>query len=300
MKCEDNEMFSYTKGSDLINLCHSYDLTLPQVIIQADKEESGLTEDEIKMKMSNRLEVMRTSMTIGIEQNLTSKGGLIGGNAPKLYAYAGQARSGLTMAKAVAYALAVTEVSASMGIIVATPTAGSSGILPGVLRALEEDYSHTQDDIVDALLVAAGLGRIISINATLAGAEGGCQAECGSASAMAAAAAAHLAGGTPEQCLHAAAMALKGLLGLICDPVGGLVEVPCSKRNATAAANALICADMAMAGIQSFIPFDEVVEAMRSVADAMPAKFRETARGGCAATPTARDFAAALPPLPPN
>jgi len=225
---------------------------------------------------------------------------LIGGNAPKLYAYAGQARSGLTMAKAVAYALAVTEVSASMGIIVATPTAGSSGILPGVLRALEEDYSHTQDDIVDALLVAAGLGRIISINATLAGAEGGCQAECGSASAMAAAAAAHLAGGTPEQCLHAAAMALKGLLGLICDPVGGLVEVPCSKRNATAAANALICADMAMAGIQSFIPFDEVVEAMRSVADAMPAKFRETARGGCAATPTARDFAAALPPLPPN
>ena len=178
----------------------------------------------------------------------------------------------------------------------ATPTAGSSGILPGVLRALEEDFRHTQDDIIDALLVAVGLGRIISMNATLAGAEGGCQAECGSASAMAAAA--HLAGGAPEQCLHAAAMALKGLLGLICDAVAGLVEVPCSKRNATAAANALICADMAMSGIQSLIPFDTVVEAMHSVAETIPAEFRETARGGCAATPTARSFAAALTPKP--
>ncbi len=289
-------MFRYTKGSDLLELCSTHGLTLPQVIIEADKEESGLTEDEIKLKMANRLEVMRTSISIGVEQDLISKGGLIGGNAKKLNSYTAKARSGVTVTKAVAYALAVTEVSASMGVIVATPTAGSSGILPGVLRAFEEEYHHTQAELIDCLFVAAGLGRVISMNATLAGAEGGCQAECGSASAMAAAAAAHLAGGTPQQCLQAAAMALKGLLGLVCDPVAGLVEVPCSKRNATAAANALICADMALAGIDSFIPFDEVVEAMRRVGEAMPAEFRETARGGCAATPTARNFAAALNP----
>jgi L-serine dehydratase len=240
--------------------------------------------------MSARLEVMTSSIRIGVEQELKSRGGLIGGNGRKLFAYRDFARSGPTLAKAVAYALAVTEVSASMGKIVATPTAGSSGILPGVLQALAEDYDYSEDQLVEALLVAAGLGRIIAINATLSGAEGGCQAECGSASAMTAAAVTHLAGGSPDQCLHAAAMALKGLLGLICDPVAGLVEVPCSKRNATATANAMICADMALAGIESFIPFDQVVEAMQRVAEKMSPDFRETARGGCAATKAAKDY----------
>lgn len=285
-------MYKYNKGTDLISLCETHNMTLPQVIIQAELEESGLTEDEIKQTMANRLEVMRTSIAIGIDRETKSRGGLIGGNAKKLYSYLGAARSGKTSAKAVAYALAVTEVSASMGIIVATPTAGSSGILPGVLRALEEDYHYTQEELIDALFVAAGLGRIISINATMSGAEGGCQAECGSASAMAAASAVQLAGGSPQQCFSAAAMALKGLLGLICDPVAGLVEVPCSKRNATSTANALICADMAMADISSFIPFDEVVMAMGRVGEAMSADFRETARGGCAATPTAQKYTA--------
>lgn len=285
-------MFQYSKGSDLLDLCQTQQLTLPQVIVQSEMEESGLTENEIRQGMADRLEVMRTSITIGIEQDTRSRGGLIGGNAKKLYGYLASARSGPTVVKAVAYALAVTEVSASMGIIVATPTAGSSGILPGVLRALEEDYHYRQEALIDALFVAAGLGRIISINATMSGAEGGCQAECGSASAMAAASAVHLAGGSPEQCFSAAAMALKGLLGLICDPVAGLVEVPCSKRNATSTANALICADMAMAGIDSFIPFDEVVEAMGRVGEAMSPDFRETARGGCAATPTAQKYTA--------
>ncbi len=285
-------MFQYNKGSDLINLCQTQQLTLPQIIVRAEMEESGLTENEIRQAMADRLEVMRTSITIGIEQDTISRGGLIGGNARKLYGYLDSARSGPTVAKAVAYALAVTEVSASMGIIVATPTAGSSGILPGVLRALGEEYHYSQEELIDALFVAAGLGRILSINATMSGAEGGCQAECGSASAMAAAAAVQLVGGSPQQCLSAAAMALKGLLGLICDPVGGLVEVPCSKRNATSTANALICADMAMAGIDSFIPFDEVVEAMGKVGEAMSADFRETARGGCAATPTAQEYTA--------
>ncbi len=283
-------MFQYNKATELISLCISSKMTLAEVILQAEIEESGISRDDIWKKMVERFDIMKNSIVNGVEKELKSKGGLIGGNARKLYLTLNSSLSGKTVTKAVSYALAVTEVNASMGKIVASPTAGSSGILPGVLLALAEDYDYPQDKLIEALFVAAGLGRIISINATLSGAEGGCQAECGSASAMAAASATYLVGGSPEQCFNAAAMALKGLLGLVCDPVAGLVEVPCSKRNATSTANALICADMSIAEIQSFIPFDEVVEAMHRVGQLMSPDLRETARGGCAAVPTALKY----------
>lgn len=197
---------------------------------------------------------------------------------------------GSTFLKALAYALAVTEVNAAMGRVVAAPTAGASGIIPGIIIALVEDRSLTDVQAINALLVSGAIGRIIAANATLSGAEGGCQAECGAASAMAAAAAVFLYGGSAEQSLEAAAMALKGLLGLVCDPMAGLVEVPCSKRNASSAANAFACAEMALAGIQSVIPFDEVVDAMFKVGNLMSPSLKETAVGGCAGTPTAVKF----------
>jgi L-serine dehydratase len=283
-------MYQYNKAAELMDLCQTFKMTLAEVIIQAEMEESGMSRDDIWLNMKQRFDIMKASITNGMKSDLKSKGGLIGGNGRKLFSQLNSAFSGKTVIKAVSYALAVTEVSASMGKIVASPTAGASGILPGVLQALGEDCDFPQDKLLEALFVAAGLGRIISINATLSGAEGGCQAECGSASAMAAASAAYLAGGSPEQCFNAAAMALKGLLGLVCDPVAGLVEVPCSKRNATSTANALICADMSIADIHSFIPFDEVVEAMHRVGQLMSPDLRETARGGCAAVRTALEY----------
>jgi L-serine dehydratase len=283
-------MYQYNKAAELMNLCQTKKMTVAELIIQAEMEESGRSRDDIWLNMKKRFDIMKTSIVNGVDTDLKSKGGLIGGNGRKLLSHHNSALSGKTVIKAVSYALAVTEVSAAMGKIVASPTAGASGILPGVLQALAEDYDFPQDKLLEALFVAAGVGRIISINATLSGAEGGCQAECGSASAMAAASAAYLAGGCPEQCFNAAAMALKGLLGLVCDPVAGLVEVPCSKRNATSTANALICADMSIAGIHSFIPFDDMVEAMHRVGQLMSPDLRETARGGCAATKTALEY----------
>ncbi|HZK87051.1 MAG TPA: L-serine ammonia-lyase, iron-sulfur-dependent, subunit alpha, partial [Syntrophomonas sp.] len=233
--------------------------------------------------------VMQESIKNGLSPDIKSLGGLIGGNAYRLHEHMQKnCVSGQTVVKAASYALAVTEVNAAMGKIIAAPTGGASGTLPGVIVALMEDRNIAGDVAVDALLVGAAIGKIIASQATLSGAEGGCQAECGSAAAMAAAAAVYMLDGVPEMSCNAAAMALKGLLGLVCDPVAGLVEVPCSKRNATGVAHAMLCADMALAGITSFIPLDEVVEAMDRVGRMMSPELRETAQGGCAATPTAR------------
>lgn len=284
-------MYQFNRARELVEICNSRNLELPDAVILSEQEEWGHSRDEIWNKMESRLEIMENSIKKGLEPDLKSMGGLIGGNAAKLNSYIQYGSlGGKIINQAVAYALAVTEYNASMGKIVAAPTAGSSGIVPGILMALKDAQQYSREQIINALLVAAGIGKVIASNATLSGAAGGCQAECGAASAMAAASAAYLGGGSPSVCMEAAAMALKGLLGLVCDPVAGLVEVPCSKRNATATANALICADMALAGISSFIPFDEVVDAMFSIGNMMSADLRETARGGCAVTPTALEF----------
>lgn len=282
-------MYQFHRGSDLLQICDQYHMNIAEVMLHAEAEEFGREPDEIRQKMLEALEVMEESVHKGLSPDIRSVGGLIGGNGYKMWQRL-SARSicGDTVVKAVSYALAVTEVSASMGRIVAAPTAGASGIIPGIILALAEDRGCSRDRSVESLLVAGAVGKIIAANATLSGAEGGCQAEVGSASAMAAAAAVFLEGGTAGMSLNAAAMGLKGLLGLVCDPVAGLVEVPCSKRNAMGTANALICAEMSLAGIESRIPFDEIVDAMFRVGKMMSPDLRETANGGCALTPTGR------------
>ena len=263
-------------------------LRLSDLVAVDEAVESGMTVDEIRAKTAATAEVMRQSVQAGIRQEGRSVSGLTGGEARLYYAHAQQGGGllGEAAAKAAAYALGASCVNASMGVIVAAPTAGSCGILPGVLLSMQETRGFNDEQIASALLCAAGVGQAIAARATLSGAEGGCQAECGSASAMAAAAAVELMGGSPETCCHGAALALKNSLGLVCDPVAGLVEVPCVKRNAVFAVVALTAADMALAGIQSAIPVDEVIDAMFSIGQAMPATLRETAKGGLATTPT--------------
>ena len=281
-------MYQFRYGTELLNLCQQYELDIYELMLRCEIEESGSSQQEIWDLMQANLQVMQDSVIKGLDPDLKSVGGLVGGNASKLLSRSEEDNlGGKTMLKVIAYALAVSEFNAAMGKIVAAPTAGSSGILPGTLIALQEDKNYSQEDVVKAIFVAAALGKIIATNATLSGAEGGCQAECGSAAAMTAAAATYLAGGSPQMSLDAGAIALKGLLGLVCDPVAGLVEVPCSKRNATAAASALASADMALAGVKSYLPFDEVVDAMYRIGKIMSADLRETAAGGCAITPTA-------------
>ncbi|MBO8158231.1 L-serine ammonia-lyase, iron-sulfur-dependent, subunit alpha [Thermosyntropha sp.] len=284
-------MYQFNHAVELLNLCREYKLSIPEITLRAEAEESGRNVEEIWRLTEENFRVMEESIRKGLNPDIRSVGGLIGGNAYKLSIY-GQADtlSGRKIVKAASYALAVSEVNAAMGKIVAAPTAGSSGVVPGVIISIKEEKNLKLKDAIEGLLVAAAVGKIIAVNATLSGAEGGCQAEIGSAAAMAAAAAVFMSGGKEQMCFDAASIALKGLLGLVCDPVAGLVEVPCSKRNAVAAAVALISADMTLAGISSFIPFDEVVEAMSRVGRQMSPDLRETARGGCAITPTALAF----------
>ncbi len=284
-------MFQFSRADELLEICAKQNLELPDAVILSEQEEWGRSRDEIWYEMEARLKIMENSVEKGLEPDLKSIGGLIGGNAAKLKSYIQYGSlGGKIINQAVAYALAVTEYNACMGKIVAAPTAGSSGILPGILMALKDEKNYSREQLINAMFVAAGIGKVIASSATLSGAAGGCQAECGAGSAMASASAAYLGGGNPGVCMEAAAMALKGLLGLVCDPVAGLVEVPCSKRNATSTANAIICADMALAGIDSFIPFDEVVDAMFRIGNMMSSDLKETARGGCALTPTALAF----------
>ena len=191
------------------------------------------------------------------------------------------------MSRAITYAMAVLEVNASMGVIVAAPTAGSSGVVPGVLLALQEEYDLSDEEILNGLYTAGAVGYLLMRNASVAGAEAGCQAEVGAASAMAAAAAVEIMGGTPEMCMNAASGALANLLGLVCDPIAGLVEAPCQNRNSVGAANAMICAQQALAGITQVIPFDQMAEAMYHVGRSLPFELRESALGGCAGTPAA-------------
>ena len=239
--------------------------------------------------MSQVLEIMRNSAFQPLKNPVRSMGGLIGGEAKKLHRHAakGKAICGDVLLRAITYAVAVLEVNASMGLIVAAPTAGSAGVVPGLLLALQDCYKISDDRLVDALFNAGAVGYLAMRNATVAGAVGGCQAEIGVAAAMAASATVELMGGTPEQCLDAASTVLMNMLGLVCDPVGGLVEYPCQNRNASGAANALLAAEFSLSGISQLIPFDEMLDTMYAVGRRIPLELRETALGGCAVTPSA-------------
>ena len=282
---------TFTNGQELLAICHEGQIPISEAAILAELSREEMDRDEIMREMSLNLEVMRESIRVGLEEQQISITGLMGEDADKLMAFADYAVMGQEMTKIVASAMAVTEVNASMGRIVAAPTAGASGILPAVLIQYGDAHDLSEEQLIAGLCNAGAIGMIIAHNASIAGASGGCQAETGSAAAMAASALTELRGGTPDMCLHAAAIALKNVMGLVCDPVAGLVECPCIKRNAIGAANAVLCSDMVMAGIESIIPFDEVVTAMRNVGRMMNPDLRETARGGIAATPTAQKIA---------
>ncbi len=278
---------------ELVKLAETNKATLAKVVIDAEKEQCSLACNQIRQRMQRRLEVMRASAEQGVAEPIRSLSGISGGNAHKFSQWldANQPITGPLLSRAVARAMAVNEVNAGMGCIVATPTAGSAGTLPAVLLTLQEAYQFTDEQLVEALFVASGIGMVIVHRAHVSGAAGGCQAETGSAAAMAAAAAVFLLGGSPQQSAQAVAIALKNMLGLICDPVAGLVEIPCVKRNAAAVAQCFVATDLAMAGIESVIPPDEVIDAMANVGRHMDERFKETAQGGLAATPTGKRLA---------
>ena len=280
----------YRYARDIIELCHDRQVPISAIVIENEMRLSELTEAEVRQRLEELYQVMQDSCHRTLETAVPSVSGLTGGDAKRLWAYLGQTipLCGDTLLKGVSYALSCFEINTSMGCIVAAPTAGSCGILPGSVIAVSEALGSPKQAVIDALATSSGIGQIITTNATISGAEGGCQAECGSAAAMAAGAIVQLRGGTVEQCFHAAAMALKNVMGLVCDPIAGLVEIPCAKRNASGVANALLCADLALAGITSFVPFDEVVEAMGQVGKQLPYQLKETALGGLAATPTGK------------
>lgn len=251
-----------------------------------------MDEQAVFNKMAKSYEIMKKAADEGMATNSKSASGLTGGDAYKMKQRMDNNTSigGKVVTGILARALAVAETNACMGKIVAAPTAGSCGILPAVLLTIQEEYKLTDEKIVMSLFTASAIGMVISENATVAGAQGGCQAECGSASAMAAGAAVEAMGGTPEMVENACAIALKCILGLVCDPVAGLVEVPCVKRNASGAMNALSAAELALAGVESFIPADEVILAMKAIGDEMSYSLKETAKGGLAKTNTAKKF----------
>jgi L-serine dehydratase len=259
--------------------------SLGETVVARECDDTGRSRDEVVAKLLEALDIMETAVAVGLEGNARSRSGLTGGDARRV-AEAGHALAGDTLARAIAAALAVAEVNASMGRIVAAPTGGASGVLPGVLLTVAADAGASRERIALALAVAGGVGGVIAAKASLSGAASGCQAEIGAGAAMAAAAAVEIAGGTPHQVGNAASLALQGLLGLVCDPVGGLVEVPCVVRNATGAGVALAAAQMALAGVEFPIPFDEIAAAMGSIGRSLPPSLRETALGGLAATTT--------------
>jgi L-serine dehydratase len=258
-----------------------------QIILEDDMEERMVTSEESKTKMEQLYLAMK-SADKAYDKNLHSASWLVGGDGERMNQalLAGTVISGPFIGEVIAKALKMGESNACMKKIVAAPTAGSCGVIPAVLLTYEEQRKVPVDKMVEAMFVASGIGEVIAARAFLAGAAGGCQAEVGSASAMVAGALAFLNGGDSESIAHAAAMSLKNLLGLVCDTVGGLVEIPCVKRNVVGAVNAIACADMAVAGIRSRIPPDEVIDAMRDIGEALPRSLRETGEGGLAATPT--------------
>ena len=279
----------FKNAKELLALCQEKKLPISEVMRQREILLGETTAEIVDQRMDRVLEIMKDAAFSPIKDPVISMGGLIGGEARKLCEFhdLGKSLCGNVLGKGITYAMATLETNASMGLIVASPTAGSAGIVPGMMLALQEVYGFSDKKIRQALFNAGAIGYLAMRNAKVAGAVGGCQAEVGIASAMAASAAVELLGGTPLQCTYAASTVLMNMLGLVCDPVGGLVEYPCQNRNAAGVSNALIAAEMSLAGIPQFIPLDEMIDAMYTVGKKLPAELRETALGGCAATPSA-------------
>lgn len=273
-------------GEELLKICEKEKISLSEYAIRFEMEDRNLTREQVFEKMAKNLNVMREGANEGREKKIYSVSGLIGGDGYKINKYLRQGKTltGDVTVRAMAMALSSSEVNAAMGRIVACPTAGSCGILPAVILSAGEKLGKSDKELIQGLFAASAVGMIIGMNATLAGAEGGCQAECGSAAAMGSAAVVEMMGGTPKMSLDAGAIVLKNVLGLVCDPVAGLVEIPCAKRNAAGAISALCTADMVMAGVDSKIPFDDMVSAMYKVGKSLPSELRETAMGGVAVT----------------
>jgi L-serine dehydratase len=292
-------MFVFRNVAELVELAISQNKKISDIMIEQEVAVTGRTREEVFSFMDRNLTVMEQAVERGLK-GVTSHSGLTGGDAVLMQAYIekGNFLSGETILDAVSKAVATNEVNAAMGTICATPTAGSAGVVPGTLFAVTKKLNPTRDQMIAFLFTAGAFGFVVANNASISGAAGGCQAEVGSAAGMAAAAIVEMAGGTPEQCAEAMAITLKNMLGLVCDPVAGLVEVPCVKRNAMGAANAMVAADMALAGITSRIPCDEVIDAMYRIGQSMPTALKETGEGGLAATPTGRELEAKIFGIP--
>ena len=265
--------------------------TLARAALELEAQDQGRPVEEIRDALRRALVVMRGAVGQGMMGDLRSASGLVGGDAAKLREGPPGPLAGTLFRDVLARALAVQEVNAAMGVIVAAPTAGGAGVLPAVLTGLAAARGIEDDLVIDALATAGLIGAVVAERASLSGAEGGCQAETGAAAAMAAGAATEMLGGTPAQASHAVSLAMQGTLGLVCDPLGGLVELPCVFRNATGAAIALAAIEMALAGITFAIPADEVIDTMGEIGRNMDVRYRETAGGGLAATPTGRRLA---------
>lgn len=279
----------FKNAAELLTLCQENEISISEAMRLREIEVGETSAEEVHARMARAWEIMKESASTPIHSPGKSMGGLIGGEAKKLVDHHNEGKGicGDILGKGIAYAMAILETNASMGLIVAAPTAGSAGIVPGLLLSLQEAHSCSDEQVIQALFNAGAIGYLAMRNATVAGAVGGCQAEVGVASAMAASAAVELMGGTPQQSLNAASTVLTNMLGLVCDPVGGLVEYPCQNRNAAGVANGLIAAEMALAGIPQLIPLDEMMATMYTVGKKLPAELRETALGGCATTPSA-------------
>lgn len=278
----------FISAADLLRICGENNITIADAMRERENTAGESNPELTESKMKKALNIMRESAHSPLEKPFRSQGGLIGGEAKKLNDRSLSGKSILSgaMSKALIYSQAVPEVNASMGVIVAAPTAGASGVLPAVLFALEEEFGLDEKTVLDGLFTAGAVGYLLTRNSSVSGASAGCQAEIGSAAAMVSAAAVAMMGGTPEQCLDAASITISNMLGLVCDPIAGLVEAPCQSRNASGAANALISAEMVLSGIKAIIPFDEMAQSMLKVGRSLPSELRETALGGCAATPT--------------
>ncbi|MBE6910549.1 MAG: L-serine ammonia-lyase, iron-sulfur-dependent, subunit alpha [Ruminococcaceae bacterium] len=283
-------MLAYESIRELIEAADREHCSISELALRDQAESIGQDEAMIFRQMDKNFTVMLEAIAFGQQADQVSMSGLTGGEGWRMLRYStrGGGVCGEFMTRAMSRALAVAGCNASMGKIVAAPTAGSCGILPGCLVSLYEDRGLPREAVVQSMFTAGAFGMVIARNASIAGAQGGCQAECGSAAGMAAAALVELLGGSPKQCGDACAIALANQMGLVCDPVAGLVEIPCIKRNAAGVAIAFSSADMALAGIAPHIPVDECIEAMRAVGDALPATLKETAAGGLATTPTGR------------
>lgn len=279
------KMITFSCIEDLMKLAQEQNKAIADLIVEYEAVHTRKSVIYVKENMNKIWQVMKESATKGVSNTNKSVSGMVGGDAKKLFAYQ-NSYCGDFIKDVATYAVAVAETNAVMGKIAACPTAGSCGIVPGVLIAAQQHYGYSDDKICRALFTASGVGMVIESNAMIAGAQGGCQAECGSAAGMAAGALVDLASGSPRQIGNAVGLAIKNLLGLACDPVAGLVEVPCVKRNGFAATVAVLAADMSLSGIDSVIPVDEIIDAMNRIGRAMPVDIKETAMGGLATTAT--------------